>query len=315
MSAWRLQFPQFQAPEVQEESLVNEDVGFSAPVNTPQVPAVNQPAANSESSASESSDSTSSSDESDQDAQAPLLSFEFPGTTHKNFVSKIGDVGLAKLISEEAPESVTVYRNSTIAGTLYYLDPEYQRTGTFRPKSDLYAFGIIVLQLLTARHPNGLLFCVEDAVKRGCFGDMLDGSVREWPVAEAEELARIAIKCSQLKCRDRPDLDTQVLPALKRILETANSRLKTEQAKARPPSHYYCPILKEIMEDPQIAADGFTYEGKAIKAWIQNNQNVSPVTKNRLRHCDLTPNHTLKSAIQEWRFRSGLDLSTTLGSF
>ncbi|CDY38258.1 BnaA10g11060D [Brassica napus] len=232
----------------------------------------------------------------------------------KNFVSKIGDVGLAKLISEEAPESVTVYRNSTIAGTLYYLDPEYQRTGTFRPKSDLYAFGIIVLQLLTARHPNGLLFCVEDAVKRGCFGDMLDGSVREWPLAEAEELARIAIQCSQLKCRDRPDLDTQVLPALKRILESANSRLKTEQAKARPPSHYYCPILKEIMEDPQIAADGFTYEGKAIKAWIQNNQNVSPVTKNRLRLCDLTPNHTLKSAIQEWRSRSGLDLSTTLGS-
>ncbi|CAN6870361.1 unnamed protein product [Brassica oleracea] len=232
----------------------------------------------------------------------------------KNFVSKIGDVGLAKLISEEAPESVTVYRNSTIAGTLYYLDPEYQRTGTFRPKSDLYAFGIIVLQLLTARHPNGLLFCAEDAVKRGCFGDMLDGSVREWPLAEAEELARIAIQCSQLKCRDRPDLDTQVLPAVKRILESAKSKLKTEQAKARPPSHYYCPILKEIMEDPQIAADGFTYEGKAIKAWIQNNQNVSPVTKNRLRHCDLTPNHTLKSAIQEWRSRSGLDLSTTLGS-
>ncbi|KAG2240852.1 hypothetical protein Bca52824_097041 [Brassica carinata] len=232
----------------------------------------------------------------------------------RNFVSKIGDVGLAKLMSEEAPDSVTVYRNSIIAGTLYYMDPEYQRTGTIRPKSDLYAFGIIILQLLTARHPNGLLF-VEDAVKRGCFGDMLDGSVRDWPMAEAEELARIAVKCSQLKCRDRPDLDTQVLPALKRILESANERLKTEQDNARPPSHYFCPILKEIMEDPHIAADGFTYEGRAIKAWIQNNKNVSPVTKHRLKHCDLTPNHTLKSAIQEWRSRSRLDLSTTLGSF
>ncbi|WZZ39066.1 hypothetical protein YC2023_035325 [Brassica napus] len=233
----------------------------------------------------------------------------------RNFVSKIGDVGLAKLMSEESPDSVTVYRNSIIAGTLYYMDPEYQRTGTIRPKSDLYAFGIIILQLLTARHPNGLLFCVEDAVKRGCFGDMLDGSVRDWPMAEAEELARIAIKCSQLKCRDRPDLDTQVLPALKRILESANERLKREQDNVRPPSHYYCPILKEIMEDPYIAADGFTYEGRAIRAWIQHNQNVSPVTKHRLKHCDLTPNHTLKSAIQEWRSRSRLDLSTTLGSF
>jgi len=162
----------------------------------------------------------------------------------RNFVSKIGDVGLAKLMSDEAPDSVTVYRNSIIAGTLYYMDPEYQRTGTIRPKSDLYAFGIIILQLLTARHPNGLLFCVEDAVKRGCFEDMLDGSVKDWPIAEAKELARIAIRCSQLKCRDRPDLSTQVLPALKRILESANSRLKTEQANARAPTHYYCPILK-----------------------------------------------------------------------
>ncbi|XP_010540161.1 PREDICTED: U-box domain-containing protein 34 [Tarenaya hassleriana] len=220
----------------------------------------------------------------------------------RNYVSKIGDVGLAKLISDNAPDSVTVYRNSVLAGTLYYMDPEYQRTGTIRPKSDLYAFGIIILQLLTARHPNGLLFCVEDAVKRGCFPDMLDESVKGWPMDEVEELASIALKCSQLKCRDRPDLETQVLPALKRILESANNRNKNKQDNVRPPSHYYCPILKEIMEDPHIAADGFTYEQKAIKAWIEKHQ-VSPVTKQRLKHLDLTPNHTLRSAIQEWLSR------------
>jgi hypothetical protein len=69
------------------------------------------------------------------------------------------------------------------------------------------------------------------------------------------------------------------------------------------------------MEDPQIAADGFTYERKAIKEWIQKHQDVSPVTKHRLKHSDLTPNHTLRSAIREWRSRSRLDLSTTLGSY
>ncbi|PRQ20842.1 putative non-specific serine/threonine protein kinase [Rosa chinensis] len=36
------------------------------------------------------------------------------------------------------------------------MDPEYQRTDPIRPKSDLYAFGVIILQLLTARHPNRL---------------------------------------------------------------------------------------------------------------------------------------------------------------
>lgn len=56
------------------------------------------------------------------------------------------------------------------------------------------------------------------------------------------------------------------------------------------------------MDDPYIAADGFTYEHRAIKAWLDKHD-VSPVTKLRLLHSMLTPNHTLRSAIQEWLSR------------
>lgn len=56
------------------------------------------------------------------------------------------------------------------------------------------------------------------------------------------------------------------------------------------------------MEDPCIAADGFTYERQAIKAWLDRH-NVSPVTKVKFQHTMLTPNHALRSAIQEWRSR------------
>lgn len=61
-------------------------------------------------------------------------------------------------------------------------------------------------------------------------------------------------------------------------------------------------IMQEIMYDPHIAADGFSYESEAIRAWLKKH-NVSPVTKLRLHHLTLTPNHTLRSAIQEWRSR------------
>ncbi|KAL2229117.1 UNVERIFIED_CONTAM: U-box domain-containing protein 34 [Sesamum indicum] len=57
---------------------------------------------------------------------------------------------------------------------------------------------------------------------------------------------------------------------------------------------------KEIMDNPHIAADGFTYEYDAIKAWLDRH-NVSPVTKQKLPHKLLIPNHMLHSAIQEWR--------------
>lgn len=56
------------------------------------------------------------------------------------------------------------------------------------------------------------------------------------------------------------------------------------------------------MEDPHIAADGFTYEHRAIKAWLDRHD-VSPVTKWTFQHKMLTPNQTLRSAIQEWRCR------------
>ncbi|TYH65988.1 hypothetical protein ES332_D06G092900v1 [Gossypium tomentosum] len=226
----------------------------------------------------------------------------------RNYVSKIGDVGLAKLISDVVPDNITMYKDSILAGTLFYMDPEYQRTGTVRPKSDLYALGLTTLQLLTARHPNGLLLAVENAIKNCCLADILDKSITDWPLAETEELARIALKCSKLRCRDRPDLDTEVLPILKRLVGVADASLKLGKSNVYAPSYYFCPILQEVMDDPHIAADGFTYEHRAIKAWL-GKHNVSPVTKRQLQHSVLTPNHTLRSAIHDWKSR--VTLSTT----
>lgn len=162
----------------------------------------------------------------------------------KNYVSKIGDVGLAKLIYDVVPDNITEYRDSMLAGTLFYMDPEYQRTGTIRPKSDLYAFGIIILQLLTARHPNGLLLTIENAIANGSFVNLLDKSVVDWPLVETEELARVALKCSKLRCRDRPDLEAEVLPVLKKLVDIANASVKVERNNIYAPSHYYCPILQ-----------------------------------------------------------------------
>ncbi|WOH08947.1 hypothetical protein DCAR_0728398 [Daucus carota subsp. sativus] len=217
----------------------------------------------------------------------------------RNFSSKIGDVGLAKLISDAVPDNVTEYGNSVLAGTLLYMDPEYQRTGTVRPKSDLYGFGIIILQLITAQHPYGLTQRVENAFESGSFADVLDKSIKNWPLAETVKLTQLALKCSALRCRDRPDLDTEVLPVLKKLAAFADASEKvTEIINA--PGHFYCPILQEVMDDPHIASDGYTYEHKAIRMWVDR-QNVSPVTKQRLKHKMLTPDHSLHSAIQAWR--------------
>ncbi|TVU46530.1 hypothetical protein EJB05_06071, partial [Eragrostis curvula] len=56
----------------------------------------------------------------------------------------------------------------------------------------------------------------------------------------------------------------------------------------------------DIMKDPQVASDGFTYEGEAIKLWLEKGNNRSPMTNMALPNEDLIPNHALRSSIQEY---------------
>lgn len=58
--------------------------------------------------------------------------------------------------------------------------------------------------------------------------------------------------------------------------------------------------LQEVMREPHVAADGFTYEAEAIRGWLDSGHEKSPVTNLKLEHQNLVPNHALRSAIQEW---------------
>uniref|UniRef100_A0A453SCG1 RING-type E3 ubiquitin transferase n=1 Tax=Aegilops tauschii subsp. strangulata TaxID=200361 RepID=A0A453SCG1_AEGTS len=219
----------------------------------------------------------------------------------KNYVSKIGDVGFAKLISDLAPDGFTEYRDDTvIAGTMYYMDPEYQLTGTVRPKSDLFALGIIILQLLTGKRPQGLILSTEEAIRKGTFPEILDVSLNDWPIAEAEMLAKLGLHCTALRCRDRPDLEQEVLPELENVLSRVTSSWKFESPKAVVPSHFICPISQEVMDDPCVAADGHTYERRAIEAWLEEHK-ISPITKHMLPSLTIIPSHSLHEAIQQWK--------------
>ncbi|CAN4075791.1 unnamed protein product [Withania somnifera] len=135
----------------------------------------------------------------------------------RNFVSKISDVGLARLVPPSVADTVTQYRMTSTAGTFCYIDPEYQQTGMLGVKSDVYSLGIIFLQILTARSPMGLTHYVERAIEKGTFSEMLDPSIHDWPLEEATRLANLSLQCSELRRKDRPDLGKVVLPELERL--------------------------------------------------------------------------------------------------
>ncbi|KAF3446069.1 hypothetical protein FNV43_RR11248 [Rhamnella rubrinervis] len=115
----------------------------------------------------------------------------------RNFVSKISDVGLARLVPQSVADQVTQYHMTSAAGTFCYIDPEYQQTGMLTTKSDIYSFGIMLLQIITGR-PQWVLPTM-------------------FRVEEALAFAKLALQCTELRKKDRPDLGTVIVPELKRL--------------------------------------------------------------------------------------------------
>ncbi|XP_071212013.1 WD repeat, SAM and U-box domain-containing protein 1-like isoform X2 [Salvelinus alpinus] len=76
--------------------------------------------------------------------------------------------------------------------------------------------------------------------------------------------------------------------------------LKAELTGLDAPDEFLCPITREVMKDPVIAADGYSYEREAIESWISAKNRSSPMTNLPLPTTLVMPNRSLKTAIGRW---------------
>jgi predicted GTPase len=69
----------------------------------------------------------------------------------------------------------------------------------------------------------------------------------------------------------------------------------------RRPSEHFCPITYEVMKDPVVAADGYSYEREAIETYFKGCGNArSPMTGLALSNKNLINNQALKTMINDW---------------
>jgi len=64
------------------------------------------------------------------------------------FNAKLSDFGLAKLL-----DSGESHITTRVMGTFGYVAPEYANTGLLNEKSDIYSFGVLLLEAITGRDP------------------------------------------------------------------------------------------------------------------------------------------------------------------
>ncbi|KAJ3689813.1 hypothetical protein LUZ61_018977 [Rhynchospora tenuis] len=216
-----------------------------------------------------------------------------------NLVSKLSDFSISRLLKQPDTNTTAFFQTTHPAGTFPYIDPEYLSTGILTPKSDIYSFGIIILRLLTGKPPFYIARLVEDPMRSGVLFSVLDESAGSWPFEQAKELAKIALRCTEVSKSQRPDLLTEVRAVIEPLMMDAAAYVEPQEEE-RIPSHFICPILQDVMQNPYIAADGFTYEADAIRQWLSGGHNTSPMTNLPLPHSNLIPNYVLRSAIQEW---------------
>ncbi|GKV19684.1 hypothetical protein SLEP1_g29909 [Rubroshorea leprosula] len=127
------------------------------------------------------------------------------------FNAKLGDFGLARLVDHEKGSQTTV-----LAGTLGYIAPECHRTGKASKDSDVYSFGIVVLEIACGRrsiepiydeHQASLVAWVWEAYGNEMLLDVVDKKLsNDFNVKEMEYLLLVGLWCAHPSRSMRPSI-------------------------------------------------------------------------------------------------------------
>ncbi|KAK1550243.1 hypothetical protein Q3G72_016034 [Acer saccharum] len=138
------------------------------------------------------------------------------------FEAKVADFGLAKISSD-----VNTHVSTRVMGTFGYLAPEYAASGKLTDKSDVFSFGVMLLELITGRRPvDSTHTYMEDslvdwarpqlnrALEDGNFDGLIDSKLQNnYNHNEMARMVACAAACVRHSARRRPRM-SQIVRAL-----------------------------------------------------------------------------------------------------
>ncbi|CAH8308033.1 unnamed protein product [Eruca vesicaria subsp. sativa] len=125
----------------------------------------------------------------------------------KDLEARLTDFGIAKSLCVSKTHTSTY-----IMGTIGYIDPEYARTSRLTEKSDVYSYGIVLLELLTRRKAvddeSNLHHLIMSKTVNNAVMEMADPDITSTckDLAVVKKAFQLALLCTKKQPSDRPTM-------------------------------------------------------------------------------------------------------------
>ncbi|KAI7996902.1 putative serine/threonine-protein kinase PBL15 [Camellia lanceoleosa] len=179
-------------------------------------------------------------------AEKPVIYRDFKTSNillDSDFNAKLSDFGLAKM----GPEGSNTHVTTRVMGTYGYAAPEYVSTGHLTTRSDIYSFGVVLLELLTGRRAMDKSRLKSEQNLVDWAKPYLSSSRRlrcimdprlagQYSVKGAKEMALLALQCVSLNPKDRPRMPAiiETLQGLQQLRDMAATCGQWPQSSPKP---------------------------------------------------------------------------------
>ncbi|KAJ1291232.1 hypothetical protein BS78_02G301700 [Paspalum vaginatum] len=185
-----------------------------------------------------------------------------------DFNPKISDFGLARLFGSDQSQYVT----NRVVGTYGYMAPEYAMRGHFSVKSDVFSFGVLMLEIVSGRR-NG--DCSSDDSEQY---DHLLSSVWEcWTLGTIVEIMDPSLSShtnvdQMLKCIHIGLLCVQHNPADRPMMSTVNLMLSSSTLPRQAPSRPAFCFLRSGVNSEMDRGRGISHSTSRAGAAVSENE-------------------------------------------